>query len=44
MATPLKARMAPLADTARYDRLRHDSGDLIDADINGSTQEAGHEA
>jgi transposase len=40
VATPLKATMAPLADTARYDRLRTASADGIDTGI----QEAGHEA
>ena len=41
-ATHLKATTAPIADTARYDKLRADSAtaDVVDA----TTEGAGHEA
>ena len=40
-ATQLKVATPPLADTARYDRLR---GDGAAADDGDTTVEAGHEA
>ena len=45
-ATHLKTSMPPLADTARYDRLRADSGadDTVDASTTTATEGAGHEA
>jgi hypothetical protein len=45
-ATHLKATTPPLADTARYDRLRADSSaaDAVDAAITAATEGASHEA
>ena len=45
-ATHLKASMPPLADTARYDRLRDDSSvdDTVETTVNATTEGAGHEA
>ena len=45
-ATHLKATTPPLADTARYDRLRADSSaaDAVDAAITAAIEGASHEA
>jgi transposase len=41
-ATTLRVKTAPLADTARYDRLRRHDAQLGEQPGNASTQEAGH--